>query len=314
MRFLRILAALLVFPIAGFLLLIGALGLFASLLSLFQGDQSSWGTLVLTFSFVMLGILLLWRAVNWISPAEESSFSNAIDSSQGNIYQANHAPTSRPGPTFRSEALTIEDVDHMTGLEFEAFVASITRCMGHAAEVTRASNDFGVDVIATVNGERIAIQAKRYSGNVSRTAVSDAVAGKSHYHCQKAAVVTCSTFTKSAIEFAQSVDCMLLDRLVLTNLLSQHGKHPDLVALRKPVLNLNAVQDLPDSANNIFLGPERDELAESTDSQFLQVPENIRKQILTDAGRDHPGDFGTQEYIFAEQCKGYRKIQRLNHS
>ncbi len=310
MRFLHILAALLVFPIACILLLIGGLGLLASVLSFFQGDESFGGasTLFIGGIFVWLGILLFWRAVNWISPAAERSLSNARDFSHGNIHPANLAPVSRPGPIFRSDTLTIEDVDQMTGLEFEAFVAAIIRCMGHTAEVTRASNDFGVDVIATVNGERIAIQAKRYSGNVSRTAVSDAVAGKSHYDCQKAAVVTCSNFTKSAIEFAESVDCMLMDRSVVKNLLSQHGKHPDLVAMRKPGLSLNAVQDLSCSENEIFSGLEPDELADCMDGQVLQVPENIRQQILADAVRDHPGDFGTQEYVFEEQCKSYARL------
>jgi HJR/Mrr/RecB family endonuclease len=309
MRFLPILAALLVFPIACILLLIGGLGLLASV-SFFQSDESTGGALTLFIGsiFVLLGILLIWRAVNWIISAAERSFSNAKDFSHGNIHLANRAPTSRPGSTFKSDALTIEDVDQMTGLEFEAFVAAIIRCLGHAAEVTRASNDFGVDVIATVSGERIAIQAKRYSGNVSRTAVSDAVAAKSHYDCQKAAVVTCSNFTKSAIEFAQSVDCMLMDRSVVKNLLSEHGKHPDLVAMRKLALNLTTVQDLSDSENKIFSGLEPDELADCMDGQFLQVPENIRKQILADAAHDHPGDFGMQEYVFDEQCKSYVRL------
>ncbi|MCZ7583666.1 MAG: restriction endonuclease [Deltaproteobacteria bacterium] len=60
---------------------------------------------------------------------------------------------------------------------------------------------------------KYAVQVKRYTGQkVSRRAVSDAVAGKAHYGCTHAMVVTNSTFTPGARLLAGSTGCELIDR------------------------------------------------------------------------------------------------------
>lgn len=100
----------------------------------------------------------------------------------------------------------------MEGLDFERLVAELLRDRGYRAEVTQASGDFGVDVIARKGRRRYAIQVKRYKGSVPRTAVSDAVAGKYHWNCDKAWVITSGRFTKDARTLAASTDCQLTDR------------------------------------------------------------------------------------------------------
>jgi len=82
--------------------------------------------------------------------------------------------------------------------------------------MTKASGDFGVDIVASNNNDRFAIQVKRYTTKVSRRAISDAVAGMYHYGCNKAVVITNHYFTPGAVKLAQSTNCILIDRDALT--------------------------------------------------------------------------------------------------
>jgi hypothetical protein len=110
---------------------------------------------------------------------------------------------------------SIDDVDLMGGLDFEKFVAELFTKMGYSAEVTKASGDQGIDVIASKNGSSIGIQAKCYSGSVGNSAIQEVVAGKTHYKLDKALVVTNSFFTESAQQLAQSNSVILWDRNIL---------------------------------------------------------------------------------------------------
>ena len=114
-------------------------------------------------------------------------------------------------------ALQLSDVDNMTGIQFEHYVAKLLTFQGFQTQVTVGSGDLGVDVLANKLPTRYAIQVKRQAKNVSRRAVSDAVAGQIHYRCNAAMVVTNAFFTTGARELAKSTGCRLVDRTELTN-------------------------------------------------------------------------------------------------
>lgn len=113
------------------------------------------------------------------------------------------------------EKITLADIDVMSGVEFENFVADLFEKMGYKTFVTKASNDQGIDIVATKNDVRFAIQAKCYSGVVGNHAVMEAVAGMKFYNADKCMVVTNNNFTKSARELAQKNNVELWDRKVL---------------------------------------------------------------------------------------------------
>jgi len=106
-------------------------------------------------------------------------------------------------------------VDEITGVELEQYLQGVLRTRGYQAETTKASNDLGVDLILTKDGDRVAVQVKRYGTAISRRAISDAVAGTRHYRCSKAMVVMNNYFTRGAKALAESTECMLVDRTVL---------------------------------------------------------------------------------------------------
>jgi HJR/Mrr/RecB family endonuclease len=99
--------------------------------------------------------------------------------------------------------------------EFERYVAEIFRHLGYVAEVTGKSGDQGVDILAIRGPVRVAVQAKRYMGSVSNSAVQEVYAGMAHRRCHRCVVVTSGDFTNSALSLAESTGCLLVgkDRL-----------------------------------------------------------------------------------------------------
>lgn len=111
--------------------------------------------------------------------------------------------------------MTIDDIDLMTGIEFEEFIAKLFVKMGYTAKTTKSSGDQGVDVIAEKNGTKFGIQCKCYANVVSNSAIQEIVAGKQLYRLDKLIVITNNNFTKSAQELAQANSVILWDREIL---------------------------------------------------------------------------------------------------
>lgn len=106
-----------------------------------------------------------------------------------------------------------DDIDEMSGTEFEDFVAEALHRSGiEVLELTKGSGDFGADIIVLHEGERTAVQCKRYARPIGVKAVQEAVSAKGYYKCTKAAVVTNSTFTRQARELAEESGVILWDR------------------------------------------------------------------------------------------------------
>lgn len=120
----------------------------------------------------------------------------------------------------RSRTLALAGIDQMPGLEFERYVGRLLASQGYQVEVTRASGDFGADIVAIKEGYRFAVQVKRYEGKVPGSAVSQAVASMAFYECDWAMVVTNSHFTPGAIRLAKANQCRLVDRDALQEWIS----------------------------------------------------------------------------------------------
>ncbi|KZD65987.1 putative Mrr-like endonuclease [Bacillus cereus] len=117
------------------------------------------------------------------------------------------------------KVLTIEDIDLMTGEEFEKYLADLLKNLGFETKLTKGSGDQGVDIIASRNGNIYAIQAKRYTGTVGNDAVQQAISGKGYIKANEAWVITNSTFTRSAIDLATQTQTKLWDRSKLQNII-----------------------------------------------------------------------------------------------
>ena len=97
--------------------------------------------------------------------------------------------------------------------DFEDFISQLFRDNGYIVEQTKYSRDYGVDLIIKKNGEHIAIQVKRYA-KINKVGVKDinqVLGGKNYYKCNKAIVITTSSFTKPAETLAQKTNVELWD-------------------------------------------------------------------------------------------------------
>ncbi len=110
---------------------------------------------------------------------------------------------------------SIEDIDFMTGTEFEYFISILFESMNFKTEITNSTGDQGVDVIERKGINEIGIQCKCYSGSVGNSAIQEVFSGLNYYHLNKGMVVTNNYFTKSAIELAKSNNIILWDRSML---------------------------------------------------------------------------------------------------
>lgn len=113
---------------------------------------------------------------------------------------------------------SIYQVDNMTGLEFEKYVAQQLKSLGYKHVRLTEKYDLGVDIIAEKDGVRWGIQVKRYSGLVKADAVRQVVTALKSYNCDRAMVITNSSFSQTAKELASSNDCVLIERDFLMEL------------------------------------------------------------------------------------------------
>jgi len=110
---------------------------------------------------------------------------------------------------YRADAI---DIDTMTGLEFERYVAKLLKTRDYSRIRLTEYYDLGVDIIAEKDGIRWGIQVKRYSGLVKANAIREAVTALRYYECDRAMVISNSTYSHTAMELAWSNDCILIDR------------------------------------------------------------------------------------------------------
>ena len=106
----------------------------------------------------------------------------------------------------------------LTPEEFESTCAEKLESCGWKAQLTKASGDQGVDIIATKARKKVAAQCKLYSKPVGNKAVQEALAGKEFIGADFACVITNSSFTRSARELAATANVLLLHPDDLDNL------------------------------------------------------------------------------------------------
>ena len=106
----------------------------------------------------------------------------------------------------------ISNLDELTGIEFEAAIANLYEHKGYEVQTTKASGDFGIDIIAKKGSEILAIQTKRYIGKVGIKAVQEVSAGAFYYKATKAVVITNSFYTDPAKELAKKTGVTIIDK------------------------------------------------------------------------------------------------------
>jgi len=181
-------------------------------------------------------IWLVWRAFNEKSTQTKETFTEQISKED---YEAEHLSSAlqfakeqhcilkkkkRVQDKWQQQfgASQASDLDQLTGVEFEYFLAGLYRAKGFKAEVTPTTGDYGADLILSKDGQRIAVQAKRYIGSVGVSAVQEALSGQAYYQCQESWVITTGAFTANAMELAKKSGVKMIGRSEIGNLMARH--------------------------------------------------------------------------------------------
>jgi HJR/Mrr/RecB family endonuclease len=117
-------------------------------------------------------------------------------------------------------------IKRMTGLQFEQFLQWFFERQGYQVTRMKMSHDKGIDLLLRKPGVLIAVQAKRRQKTCGLKCVQEVYAGLAYYKGTHALVITTSTFTKPAVEFANRLGVELWDwdRLCI-ELRNQHLSH-----------------------------------------------------------------------------------------
>nr|DAJ77564.1 MAG TPA: Restriction endonuclease [Caudoviricetes sp.] len=194
--------------------------------------------------------------------------------------------------------LSLDEIDAMEGHQFEHYTAAMLQFDGfEQVQVTQASGDYGVDVIAYKGGHKWAFQCKRYSKNLGLKPIQEVYAGAKRYGADKAVVFTNVYFTPNAQSLANTLHVELWGRDKLADMIWRrkqeeenqkefrksvmHGnrkkKEPKQqpVTIEKPVKEFVAVEELPKAQGQDI---EQPKLKESTNQKQLVVIEPESRQ------------------------------------
>lgn len=101
----------------------------------------------------------------------------------------------------------------MDGISFEKYCASVLKANRFTnINVTKASGDYGADIVAVKDQIKYAIQCKRSVTPIGNKAVQEVIASRSVYNCHVGAVLTNNYFTNSAKVLAKKNNILLWDR------------------------------------------------------------------------------------------------------
>ena len=116
--------------------------------------------------------------------------------------------------------------ENMSGEKFEEYVKEVLKKNGYKkVRLTKASGDYGVDILAEYKGVSYAIQCKLYAKPVGVAAIQQAYAGSEYYGCDEAVVVTNNTFTRQAVNLSMSNGVILWDGDKLKQLRKRANRH-----------------------------------------------------------------------------------------
>ena len=142
----------------------------------------------------------------------------------------------------------------MSGIDYEFYCAKLLREAGWDAQVSQASGDQGVDIIAKMGSTSVAVQCKKYSSAVGNKAVQEVTAGKVFYDANHAVVITNSTYTASAYDLAEKTNVFLTHHEEISSLASKIGLDDPIKEVGFPQVSLNQAEPvtgyaIPQSSN-----------------------------------------------------------------
>lgn len=193
------------------------------------------------------------------------------------------------------------DINSLSGIEFENICKNLIENMGFSVETTKASGDGGIDLIAynhepVLSGKYI-IQCKRYSGSVGEPIIRDLYGVITSERANKGILMTTGYFTKSAIAFAEDKPIELIDGEQLDALLRRHGvsigvfstvSNEDAIRIEQEIDNCNlefkkSYNRFDSEMNVLLFSVDDDELYDDISAKYvtLRIYEAVQSAIYS---------------------------------
>ena len=151
-------------------------------------------------------------------------------------------------------ALSGEDFGAMSGATFELECKSLIESMGFKTEVTKATGDGGIDLVAydnrPISAGKYIVQCKRYKDTVGEPILRDLYGVVMAERANKGILITTGTFTRQAEAFAKGKQLELIDGNRFLQLLSQYGITGSTLPARSRLFNAGVrYRSLPECGN-----------------------------------------------------------------
>lgn len=119
------------------------------------------------------------------------------------------------------------DFNKIDGYEFEELILKLLRTMGFMVEQTALSGDGGIDIIACddrpITKGKYIIQCKNWTSTVGEPPIRDLYGVVMSERANKGVLITTSSFTKQADNFAKGKNLELIDYTMLTSLFAEYN-------------------------------------------------------------------------------------------
>ena len=115
------------------------------------------------------------------------------------------------------------EIDKMTGVEFEVFLARFFHRCNCQVELMPKSHDKGADLIVQLYGRKTVVQAKRRKQTIGIKAVQEAYSAMGYYRTDKAMVIISSKFSAPAKDMAERLYVELWNRQRLMQELNNYN-------------------------------------------------------------------------------------------
>jgi DnaJ-domain-containing protein 1 len=103
----------------------------------------------------------------------------------------------------RRKLRTLEQLQQLTGREFEDLIAGLFREDGYTVRQCGGSGDEGIDLIIEISMSKDVVQCKRWKSDVGSPVVRDFYGALMHASARHGFIITTASFSESAHSFAR---------------------------------------------------------------------------------------------------------------
>jgi restriction system protein len=110
----------------------------------------------------------------------------------------------------RRKLQTVEDLNRLSGSQFEALIASLFKKDGYVVRHCGGSGDKGIDLFLDIAGTKDVVQCKRWKSDIGSPVIRDFYGAMMHANARHGFIITTATFSASTRAFARGKPISLI--------------------------------------------------------------------------------------------------------